>query len=723
MKRDHQSRPAPAAGHLRGGAWGVGAERAWAAALAFFALLLRLVYLLESADNPFRLHLGLDPANYHDWAQTILGGTPFGPEPFFQAPLYPYFLAGIYAILGTDPVRPLYLQALLGAATVYVGARLGARYGGKAGLIAVGLLLALYKPAIFYTGVLLVPVLATLLLALALWFAAPHPWLAGICLGAAGLAHPTVLPGGFVAIAGLALLDGSAAPPLPASGGAGRTGGVRGEGMSRTRRRLPTVIALLGGTLLAILPATVHNLAVSGRVIPMSVNAGINLFIGNGQGANGFYRSPFGMRGEVDPLGIEEASRLAGRQLDPVEASRFWTEMTRDAVAENPGRALARYALKVYVGLSAYETPQIESLDFEKRYSLLLRFPLLPNWILLLSLSAFALALGPRRQLHGVLLAATVLTALFIAIFFVTGRFRLPLHFCLALSAGVGLAALWNGLRTGPRLRRGRIVLAVFAGLAAALVFGPNWLRLGDALTFGQYHYRLGLLAEERGEIAEARAEYAAALEIDPTIPRANINLGILTARGGELDAARRLIERGLRYDPRSARGYFALGQIDEVRGNLEAAATLYARAWEVDPTFPRALEFLAVAAYRLGDAARAESLAYRFIDRFREGHPETRRTAHIVRRIQERRRLGLEVYTTRERAEGDVALALGDLQVAARWFERALEQRPDDRAAMLALARIATQRKDGEALARWRQAFLAAGGPAEALEGLPAGR
>lgn len=657
-----------------------------AAGFGLLALLVRAFYLIESGDNPFRLHLDLDPRNYHEWAQAILAGRPFGDGPFLQAPLYPYFLAACYAILGVDLLRPLWVQAVLAAGTTSVGAMIAYRHWGRKALFVTGLVLALHAPAIFYTGVLLVPVLATFLVALALWTAPRRPSLAGFLAGLAALAHPTILPGTLLVVLVMAASPGKSMP---------------------SRR---SILAILIGVIVGIVPATVYNLARSGSLVPISANAGINLFIGNGPEANGFYSAPFGMRGEVDPCGIAEAGRLAGRSLDPVEANRFWIEQTTDAVADQPGRVSGLVAGKFLAALGAFETPQIESFDFEKRFSWLLRIPFLPNWILLLLLTAAALAYRPRDRLLWSLAGAVLLTAGVLAVFFVTGRFRLPAHLFLALASGAAIAAAFDVTSPAARIR------ALVAVGLVALVFGPNWLGIQKSAAFGQYHYRLGVIAEREGRDSEAVREYEAALEIDPRVARANINLGILSARRGDLSRADELLERGAALDPRSARAHLARGQIAEIRGEYGVACSLYTLSWAVDSSFVRGLESLMAARYLMGENDAAGEVARELIHRAGD-EPITVRARFILQRLDERSRFGLPMRTSVYRARADLALAGGNPQEALTGYLRATEHIAEDSGAALELARLFGRLGNSEETAIWRARFLAMGGPVSLLD------
>ncbi|MFH1143858.1 MAG: tetratricopeptide repeat protein [Candidatus Eisenbacteria bacterium] len=707
-----------------------GRDRIILAAIGLFALLVRIVYLIESRDNPFHTHLSLDPKFYHDWAQRILDGQVFGPDAFLQAPLYPYLLAGLYALTGPNPLAPQWLNALLGSLTAVVGAALAGRLHGRAALLTTGILLALYKPSIFYTGTILVPVLAALLFAGTLSLAGRRPLLAGVCAGLTGLAHPVLLPAALLMTAGITLLH-PAAPSSPAAdpSPSGTTEAIpaRSRRAGWMRRLLPVA----AGAALAILPATVHNFVYSGRLVPISANSGINVYIGNGPQANGFYTSPFGLRAEQDLLGVAEASYQAGRPLTVVESSSFWIDRSLAEMRADPGRALKLYARKVYYTLFALETPQVGSLDFEKRYSLLLRLPALPNWMMLVAAAGFSLVLLRRSRLVWIWAGGVLVTALFIALFFATGRFRFPLHLPLALIAGAGAACVTRAVAPharpamnldasstaglAARLRRAKVPLALAVAAGLVLLLQPNWLHVLKDVTYGQQHYRLGVIAESEGRIEEAAREYARALEIDPTVARAAINLGILTARQGDIDRAQPLLERGVHLDPRSARGLLSLGQIHQLRGDLDAACDLYTAAWEADTTYLRSLESLATATYVKGDLATAAARAAALILRAGDD-PLAVRCRFLLNRLEERRRYAWPLWLSPERAEGDLALAAGSLREARTRYEAALQTHPEDRAALLELVRVAALEQRMPEARRLAQRFQAAGGPPGAV-------
>src|SRR5439155_22421009 len=62
-------------------------------AIALFAFTVRFVYLLQARACPMFDGLVVDGLAYWSWSDKIAGGDWLGEGVFYQAPLYPYFLA------------------------------------------------------------------------------------------------------------------------------------------------------------------------------------------------------------------------------------------------------------------------------------------------------------------------------------------------------------------------------------------------------------------------------------------------------------------------------------------------------------------------------------------------------------------------------------------------------------------------------------------------------
>ncbi len=583
-----------------------------ALAAGVVGVILRAIYLIESSGNPFRLHLGLDTAGYDRWARAVLAGQGLGEAPFTQAPLFPLLLALAYGLLGPDPASALWMHLLPGGVAAFLVADAARRWRGPAAAWGAGLLVALYKPAIFYTGVLLPPAWVVALSAFALWtvVVAGSTKTAGRAVGDRGR---SLLPAGHgsLALSGVAFGLLTLAQPaagvaiLPAlwwiardrSGGA--AGSSRREAMvnptpggrdpSTVRRAAP----FLAGFALLPLLTLVYN-GVAGRAwVPIAVNGGINLYIGNGPEANGAYVRPPEMREDRDLLGIAAARRLSGGSgaddADPanafsaVQADRFWRGRALAHLAAEPGRALGLYARKLLLFFGQYEVPQVESLPFERRFSFLLRLPL-PGMALLAAVAFFGFWRLRRDPWARWLAASVAAIALSVSLFFVTDRFRAPVVPFLALLAGGGIGAFAADVRS-PTTRRAAALPALASALLAVLLV-LNLPGLDRGASHGEYHYRLGVIQEAEKKPAEAMEEYTRALALDPTLGKAEVNLGTLLARAGRLQEARAHLERGVGLDPQSAIGLANLGQLNQLEGRRDEALALYRRALEVDPNY-----------------------------------------------------------------------------------------------------------------------------------------
>ena len=130
--------------------------------IAFMALWPRLTYLDEVEQSPF---LEVPTAASWPYVEAARGEG----DTAVASPLYPLFLRGLFTV----GLAPRYVQVLLGAASCVLLALIGRElWGPGTGLIA-ALCVALYGPAIYFTGSLLPPILAVFLvlslLAALLW--------------------------------------------------------------------------------------------------------------------------------------------------------------------------------------------------------------------------------------------------------------------------------------------------------------------------------------------------------------------------------------------------------------------------------------------------------------------------------------------------------------------------------------------------------------------------
>ncbi len=240
------------------------ATRWWLLAIVAASLLARLGFVALSSDT-----LSLETSGYDAYAVNLLEGrgyTRFDDRAGDTdlPPLYPFFLAGVYALLGRGAIPVALVQTALEALTILLIFQIGRRVGGE----TVGLLSAAFYgayPYLLYQNLTVNDTaLFILLLALSVWLSyrvydtRDRRWalaLGGV-LGLAALTKPLIL-----------LLW-----PLLILWWLRRLGG-----------RQALRLGLAGGvaTLAAITPWVVRNSLLQGELVLISTNDGSNLHVAN----------------------------------------------------------------------------------------------------------------------------------------------------------------------------------------------------------------------------------------------------------------------------------------------------------------------------------------------------------------------------------------------------------------------------------------------------------
>lgn len=97
-------------------------------------------------------------------------------------------------------------------------------------------------------------------------------------------------------------------------------------------------------------------------------------------------------------------------------------------------------------------------------------------------------------------------------------------------------------------------------------------------------HLAAGSAANAARDWKSARAHYAAALAIDPTLWAIWVQFGHALKEQGELSEAEAAYRRALGITPENGDTWLQLGHVLKLRGKLKHALAAYVRAWEIDP-------------------------------------------------------------------------------------------------------------------------------------------
>ncbi|MDE0916368.1 MAG: glycosyltransferase family 39 protein [Planctomycetota bacterium] len=404
--------------------------------LGLLALVLRVIHVLALQESPYFDSPAMDEAYHADWARALVAGETFQEGPFFRAPLYIWFLAGMQKVFGAGLLVPRLLQALLGVATTVLTHRIASSLFRPLVAHLSAFLVATSWVLVHFDSQLLIPTLAipaNLLAILLSLRAARQPTtrtglLAGLAWGVASLARPNVLlfvP--FVAI----WLQRSA----------------RASGKAGTR----VALLLAASTLIPILPVTAYNRVVGGDWVLISSQAGVNLWIGNNAVSDGSTAIVPGTRGGwwegfYDAVALAEGAE--GRSLAPSEVSSHYVGQALDWMAREPGAALRHTLWKLRLFWTDAELGNnLDVAFFAQHFDPLVRWNPI-GFDLIAGLAALGLVLCMRRSRETFPVWGFVgVYCLSVVGFFVCSRFRAPILPLLCVLSGLSLEWLWLCLR------------------------------------------------------------------------------------------------------------------------------------------------------------------------------------------------------------------------------------------------------------------------------------
>jgi len=566
-------------------------------AILALGLGLRIANLIDVSDSPFFTRPVVDGQTYDRWALAIIGRAQSPAVktavngPFYQDPLYPYFLALVYAVCGHSYVAVYVIQLALAMALlllVYDTAR--RLFDWRAG-IAAAAMAALYKPFVFYESQIEKTALAVFVTALFLWAlvrslgprssATPNPrpltaflwpFAAGLALGLAALTRANALL--FAPLLPLALA-------------------LRPQATSR-KLRIGAAASGLLGVLFVIAPVSIRNSLLTHEFTLTTTQAGQNLYIGNSQyNTTGQYQAPPWVRPSPEfeqPDFAEYARKIANRELSPGQVSRFYVGAALDWTKTRT-RDFARLLWrKTVLYFNNFEVPDNQDVYFFSRYSWVLRLPLL-SFGIVFGLGCAAMILTARRLGRLSLVIFFFGYSVSVIAFFVFSRYRIPALPALLPFAGAMLPWLADSYSARsspaaprrssfpPRLAGGlALILAAFALTLYPVHRGTGKTEAAQCLA------NLASALYHEGDTARALETYEEALATQPGHSESSRNLGIIMLGRNNLGRAFQLFSDAVRTDPANPSNRVYLGRLYQRQGQPEAARVEFRRAITLAP-------------------------------------------------------------------------------------------------------------------------------------------
>jgi Flp pilus assembly protein TadD/4-amino-4-deoxy-L-arabinose transferase-like glycosyltransferase len=593
------------------------------ALLFLLALVPRLIFWFEWNRAGLIALPVVDANTFDSEARGLLAGTWPPHEPFWQAPLYSFFLAGVYRVFGESWAAARLVQAILGATTCVLGYLVARRVLARRWALITFGICALYGPLIYYEGQLLRETLSTCLLLTwlllhfralttrkSLWWAA-----SGATLGLAALARENAL----------------AAAPLVILWGL----------FDRRSRRATALPALLLGLGIILSPVTLWNWRREPTLVPLSSSGGVNFYLGN----NADSRATLAIRPGRHWLALVDQPRLEAGVTTAAARSSFFFSKALRWIAHDPLGFAGNTMYKTAGFFSAHEIRRNQGIYEAREGSVVLRLLLwkagpfgFPFGIVgPLAIVGVILAIGARGGIGGrdrigqvsrpnsiwasrepesgdrELLFLILLTAshiLAIILFFPSARYRAPLAPFLALLASTGIAILFRLVRERPgppsigsslRLPAALLILA-----GAVILVDGGWVREREDPA-DQSFLRATALAQA-GRTDEAIGELGRATTLNPRHEEAWSTLAALHGRAGRLDESMRAARTALAIDSTDAQAWVDVGTNLLASGDAGAAEPILRRAVSLDPALPEAWLNLGSVQLAQGDASAAEA-------------------------------------------------------------------------------------------------------------------
>ena len=391
-----------------------GIGRASAITLFLFAVAFRMIYILQSTDNPlFGVPL-IDAKVYADWAGRMVAGIWHWDHVGNYLPVYPAFLALQQIVFGSGPLVGKVIQALMGSLSVVLMAQAAARAWSRPVGLLTGYLLAVYWLLVVFEAEEFAESFSIFFQSLTLWllirFSSRR-----IYVIAAGFAF--ALSAG--ARANLFLVLPFVMWWLVRQHRAGFRGGLQ--------RALLFCI----GTIVIISPILYRNYQISG--VPLLRAQGTwSLYSGLAPEFEGLH----------PPVGILFDKYMhqplqAGYRTEK-EIEQYWGKKLVETIREEPLAVTANLIRRLAIFFNAREWSQEFDVSAYRAYSWFLSLPWAGFW-LIGPLGCLGFILLRKVSTNQLLLAGyTVLGFVSIIPFKASDRYRLPTAVLLTLFAAVG---------------------------------------------------------------------------------------------------------------------------------------------------------------------------------------------------------------------------------------------------------------------------------------------
>lgn len=553
--------------------------------LFVFALALRMIYVIQSTENPLFGVPVVDAIVYVQWGKKMVDGIWLWDRVGNYLPIYPAFLAVQQIVFGPSPFVNKILQSIMGSFTAVLMAQVAARaWNRQVGLIT-GYLLATYWMLVIFGAEKYAETFSIFFQSLTLWLLvrySQHLWVifaAGITFAlSAGVRANLFLVLPFV-IAWLVWRNWN-------------------------HRMIAFKAAVLFslGTVLIIGPIVVRNYQISGSPM-LRAQASWSLYSGLSPEFEGLH--------PPDGILFLKYMRMADQvgAFKEKEIEQYWYQRLKDVIRGNPSGVALNFLRHLVIFVNTREWSQEFDVYAYRSYSNVLSLPWTGFWLIgpfgLLGL-ALTRRLSESQQL---VLLYTIIGILSILPFKASDRYRLPSAVLLAIFAALSLWCFYQWIKT-TNIRALYASLPVLALLC--LLCWPDWQNLAVRKSsrhdyfIGQHYeksarndlaiqayeksmndfswdpdspYRIGriLIGQKKPNLGMQYLREA--LRRESEFPEAINAIAYIYLQSGDLDAAEKELNKSLGLAPANTEALMLMASIQHRKGQLDAEIALLREA------------------------------------------------------------------------------------------------------------------------------------------------
>jgi 4-amino-4-deoxy-L-arabinose transferase-like glycosyltransferase len=489
---------------------------------AFFVIASTVLYIVfsflvlkELNQSFFSKNLALDEATYVQKALPLARGeTP--QKAFYQAPLYPFILSGLFQITGFSVNSARYFHILCGAVTLALLFSIARRLWGSPCAYLSVLLFVFSGIFYFYQGLILKESVMLLFYMLFLHFfllylddvSSRNLLFAAASFSLLSLVRENAM---MLIIVPLALV---AATPQP------------------LKNKTTHIFCFLFVFLVLLAPFSYFNSKASGRFMLTSAQAGQNFYIGNNPESFGRYTAVRGVRSNPS-FQEDDFTKIAKDSSGTPLPDSYWFKKTFHSISGDKTGFLKLLFMKVLLFINDYEIPNNRNFYFERDFyaPLLYFFPVSFGMIFPFALLGIFSGLRKINLKHLFIVLNLIVYSSSVISFYVLSRYRLLIWPLVIVLSAKGLAHYAGYLKEG-RIKKWALatvllvllftvtfhVLEIEGTVNPFPTFSRNELYIKE---YSYVLYNMGVIMNSKGRYDEAREIFESLVQINPAYTKA----------------------------------------------------------------------------------------------------------------------------------------------------------------------------------------------------------